>query len=267
MHKQLLFLFLCTKLCNAQQKKIEIKGKLIDESGVVINAHIINQSNNEGTFSNDHGNFQIYVSLGDSLKISSIQHTLKKVFISKAVMDEKQLNITLDTKTNMLDEVVLKKHQLSGNLLSDIQKTPKNEKAERIENLVSGIKNMMIKFPTEPISFYEKHSSRVPIVRPPNTFEGVGIPLSFGSKKLKKERVQKKYIQEKQKFPELLLKELTPSFFFKELQIPEENYDHFISFCSSKGIESLYKTKQLFKLIDVLRVESILYLKTIKSEK
>ncbi|MGG8494937.1 carboxypeptidase-like regulatory domain-containing protein [Tenacibaculum sp. TC6] len=267
MQKQLLFLFLCTKLCNAQQKKIEIKGKLIDESGVVINAHIINQSNNEGTFSNDHGSFQIYVSLGDSLKISSIQHTHKKVFISKAVMIEKQLNITLDTKTNMLDEVVVKKHQLSGNLLSDIQKTPKDEKAERVEKLVSGIKNMMIKFPTKPVSFYEKHSSRVPIVRPPNTFEGIGVSKSFESKKLKKERALKKSIQEKQEFPKKLLKELTPSFFFKELQIPKENYDHFISFCSSKNIENLYKSKQLFKLIDVLRVESILYLKTIKSKK
>lgn len=267
MQKQLLFFILCSKLCHAQQKHTTVRGTVTDEIGLVINAHIINKSNNKGTFSNDQGNFSIYASLGDTLEISSVQHNKKVVFITKVVIANKLLNIQLQTKTNILEEVIVKKHQLSGNLISDVKQTPKDKKAERVENLVSGIKDLIKKYPTQPVSFYEKHSSRVPIVRLPNTFEGIGTSQPMGGGRLAREREQKKLLQRQIEFPDKLLKELTPNFFFVELKIPEEKYHHFIAYCGYRiNIENLYHKKELFKLIDILRVESISYLKTLKPQ-
>ena len=69
----LFFAFICTKI-SAQQNTTIITGKILSSNKQVSNVHIINLNNRQGTISNSKGEFEINVSLKDSLLISSIQY-------------------------------------------------------------------------------------------------------------------------------------------------------------------------------------------------
>ncbi len=266
MHKKVLFLFfLSSHLIYSQKNAKILKGVITDEKGLVINAHIINKTTRQGTFSNENGSFSLNVSLGDELQITSVQHETKTITIAKVILKKQKLEITLNTKTNMLDEVIVKKHQLSGDLVSDTKQTPINYKEERVEKLVTGIKGMMSEISRMPVGADEVRYSAAPIVGLPNQFQGAGIAPSIGGKKLEKERKRKKRLQQKQEFPDELLQELGMHFFVNELNIPKDKYYHFISFCESKNVEHLFRSKQIFKLIELLEKESTLYLQEMKN--
>ena len=73
MTKKLLQLFLLffTGISLSQEKEILIAGQIVDSLSIVKNANIINLKTKQGTFSSDNGNYGIFVSIGDSLQISS----------------------------------------------------------------------------------------------------------------------------------------------------------------------------------------------------
>ena len=98
MHKKLLyssFLLLFVTVFSAQEKRILISGNVSDSLGIVKNANIINLKTKQGTFSNDQGLFRIFVSKGDTLSFSSIQHKLKKIKVTKQILDNKEITIVL----------------------------------------------------------------------------------------------------------------------------------------------------------------------------
>lgn len=101
---------------------------LIDSLGAVKNVNIVNINTNKGTSSNDAGFFEIYVTLGDSLRITTIQHQTKVIQISHSNYQNKFLTIQLDLKTYSLDPFDLKKHNLSGRLGIDSKSVPKQKK-------------------------------------------------------------------------------------------------------------------------------------------
>ena len=98
----ILLLFISLTFC-AQQKYTIISGKIIDTLGIVKNANIININNNQGTFSNDEGLFRIFVAIGDSIQISSIQHVSQKIKVEKRIFEEKNIEIKLKLSTFILD--------------------------------------------------------------------------------------------------------------------------------------------------------------------
>ena len=123
----ILLLFISLTFC-AQQKYTIISGKIIDTLGIVKNANIININNNQGTFSNDEGLFRIFVAIGDSIQISSIQHVSQKIKVEKRIFEEKNIEIKLKLSTFILDEFELKRHNLSGRLGIDVKHVPKDKK-------------------------------------------------------------------------------------------------------------------------------------------
>ena len=83
-----LFVFFISLLSTFSQEKNKIiTGKILDSLGIVKNANVINLKTNQGTFSNDNGIFRIFVSEGDTLSLSSIQHISKKVIITKNIIE------------------------------------------------------------------------------------------------------------------------------------------------------------------------------------
>jgi hypothetical protein len=54
--------------------------------------------------------------------------------------------------------------------------------------------------------------------------------------------------------------------FFDKLQIPVENYFHFLEYCNPLGIGKLHTENKLLELIKIFEKESISYLKIIKKE-
>ena len=138
-------LFTITTYSFSQERNVLITGDLIDSLGIIKNANIINLTTNQGTFSSDNGRFRIFVSKGDSLRISSIQHTTKKIIISKKIIDQKTLKIELKSNTYVLDEFDLKRHYLTGRLGIDIKDVPTNKKDSMLRNIMDFSKvNMKI---------------------------------------------------------------------------------------------------------------------------
>ena len=91
--KLLLLSFFFISIFNSfsQEKNKIISGKILDSLGVVKNANIINLKTKQGTFSSDSGLFRIFVSEGDTLILSSIQHLSKKILITKNIIDRREI--------------------------------------------------------------------------------------------------------------------------------------------------------------------------------
>lgn len=265
---RLLFILLCiSSSLFAQKKEVLIYGKVIDSLSVVKNANILNVSTNKGTSSNDQGEFRMYVSLGDSLRISSIQHEIALSIVTKYTIESKHFAIRLKRKTYVLDEIVLKKHNLTGSLNSDTKQTPENKKETALKNTMDFSKvNMSAPVADDHID----KNVRPEVVRTdPNQAFGMGagtkliMPFKY-SERLWALRRQVSY---QKKFPDLLLEEFGASFFYVDLKIPKEKYHHFLEFCNPLGIEKLYLQQKKLDVIKILKRESIAYHKILKESK
>lgn len=270
MQKQLLFLIITTTtLCFSQKKKTVLKGILKDKLGVIKNANILNLNTKEGTFSNDSGNFSITISVDDVLQISTIQHHTKKITISKNIFQQKNITIKMHTKSHVLNEVEIKRHNLSGNLLIDIKKTPKDTISELVNKMMDGIKSMKLdEIMNMPTGSDEIHLSKSAAPGIPNVFTD-GIKLysgSIGGGYEKKRREERKILEQKEQFPDKLLRDFGKHFFYSELKIPKEKYYHFIEYCSHTNVEVLFHNKKLFEVIELLKKESVSYLQIINKK-
>ncbi|WP_299677989.1 hypothetical protein [uncultured Tenacibaculum sp.] len=136
MQKLLLYLILLFSILSySQNKRIEISGTLSDSAGKVVDAHIINVTSKQGTFSDEDGNFVIPVKLGDELKITSIQHKEENLIVANVIIKNKRLDLTLFLKDYLLEEVEVKKTYLSGHLGTDSKGIKKSDKQAVMENL------------------------------------------------------------------------------------------------------------------------------------
>lgn len=270
MNKELRFLFMLVCLSSslfAQKKEVLIYGKVIDSLSVVKNANILNVSTNKGTSSNDQGEFRMYVSLGDSLRISSIQHETALSIVTKYNIESKHFAIRLKRKTYVLDEIVLKKHNLIGSLTSDTKQTPENKKETALKNTMDFSKvNMSAPVADDHID----KNVRPEVVRtdPNQTFGmGAGTKLVMPFKYSERLWALRRQVSYQKKFPELLLEEFGASFFYVDLKIPKEKYHHFLEFCNPLGIEKLYLQQKKLEVIKILKQESLAYHKILKENK
>jgi len=108
-------------LMNVQaQESILLQGRIISTGGDRQNVHIVNLSKETGTTSDSNGGFQMLVSEGDSLYFSSVQFQNKSIMISKTVVENAEVTITLEETFNELAEVFIDDIQLSGYLGNDL---------------------------------------------------------------------------------------------------------------------------------------------------
>lgn len=250
----------------SQEKKTLLNGKLIDTLGVVKNANIVNLNTQKGTSSSDIGAFEIYVSLGDSLKISSIQHQTRFLKISASNYNNKIIIIPLLLKTYNLDSFDLKRHNLVGRLTIDSKAVPTDKKDSILRN---NMDFSNVNFNDIDLRIDENDRAKPPevITDPNRKFEGINIISLFKSRKakrLKRNAKRQRKIYDLEDFPDKIMIELGEDFFFKNLKIPEENFRHFLEYCNISTMERLYQKGKLLEVIQILQNESIIYLKIIK---
>lgn len=247
----------------AQNNKVLITGKVSDSLSVVANAHIINLKNKLGTFSSDKGTFRIYVTLGDTLSITSIQHTSQKITVNEQIFTDKKILIQLKSNTYILDEFDLRRNELLGRLGIDIKDVPV-DKRDSILKANLDFSKIDIKNGTYKIDAIDQ--MKPPIV---NTMQGAmpmvgGLGASIPFKDSEKLWALRKELALKKQFPYDIMSELGEKFFFVDLKIPVDNYFHFLEYCNPLGIEKLYLQNKTLAIIKIFKEESVGYLKIIK---
>jgi len=262
----LVFLVLISSITYAQQKRKIVVGKITDSLGVVKNANVINLNTKQGTFTNDNGLYRIFVSVNDSIRVSSVQHLPKKIKITTTIFDDGILDIEIKQGVYQLEEFELKRNNLLGRLGVDIKDVP-NDKRDSLLRLTMDFSN--VNFKEKDNSIDGNNRMKPPIV---NTMAGA-IPMAgagatayFPFKDSERLWALRRKLAQKKAFPYKIMSELGEKFFFDELKIPIEKYFHFLDYCNPLGIEDLHKKGRTLEVIKILREESVGYLKIINKE-
>lgn len=256
MNKTTLLLFLLfTNYVIAQ--RVTITGTLSDKLGKVVNAHIVNITNQQGTFSNEEGTFNIKAQLNDVLEISSVQHHTQKITIANIILKHKKVTVYLHLKDYLLNEIEVKKTDLSGILTTDASGVKKSKRQEVMENL--GL---------DP--FAKKLS---PIDRKIHTATGGGLfkyylfaatisvdniinAVSGRTKKLKDE---KKLLDNEKKLK--VIEDTYSEYINKDLKIDANDISRFIYFSHfDKGFEEAYTNGDI-AIIKFLKQQALLFKK------
>ena len=109
------FIFSQTK----QNYKI-FKGEVVNDSLNISGIHIINITSGSRSITNQNGLFEIGVKRNDTIVISSIQIKPHVIIIESKIFDQDLIRVYIEPFINQLDNVVVKPHDLSGNMLDDM---------------------------------------------------------------------------------------------------------------------------------------------------
>ena len=102
-----------------------LEGRVTHPELVVAGIHVINADRGLAEITDIDGNFQISVTVGERLVFSGVQYKKRELIISEEIFALEAITVYLEAFVNELDEVIVKPHQLSGSLASDISNVPK----------------------------------------------------------------------------------------------------------------------------------------------
>ncbi len=237
MKKLLLVLFTCFScIAIAQNTPKIITGTVFIDSIATQDVHIINKKMAIGAVSNENGRFEILAAENNTLLISHLNLEYKEVTITKEHIKTKNIIIFVDSKTHMLDEVVLERQKSILEIDNDILSNAPIVNAKTLKLPYANV-------------IQPKDEKTVKIQ------SGVAINLTGlinalnGKNKLKKQ-LKKATIEDKN--IEKIRKHFTDGFFVQQLKIKRESINQFLQACISKGIINLYNKDKVLELTAVL---------------
>ena len=247
------------------KNKFWVQGKVIDSAGVVKDVHVVNLKTNQGTFTNDFGDYKMIASIGDTLRYTSVNHQTVKRVVNQFIYTSEVLDVFMPVATVELDEFDLKRHDLNGYLSLDRKKTPVDRKAEALRNTMdfSGV-DMRVQYDGDFID--QNVRPEVVEVDPTRAFVGAGATAIIPFKYSERLWALRRKVDFQTAFPQMLMSEFGETFFEKDLKIPKNKYHHFLEYCNPLGIENLYQQNRKIELINILREESKKYLKLNEEE-
>jgi len=255
MIRLLLFLFLLCISClsNAQGHRKEIGGSISDKLGYVINAHIINTSAKLGAFSNDNGEFIIKAKIGDEIQITSIQHHTLNVIVTEHDIKTNRLDFKIHLKEYVLEEIEVKKTDLSGVLSADAGNIRKSDREKVMDNLG-----------------FNPHPKRLTkIEREIKTAYAGGIQLGLGalvsldylinsmSGRIDMLEKQKKLLDNEERL--VYLKDIHKNYITGQLKIDSTDVSRFLYFCHlDKNFNTVYYQTE-FEMMNFLEKQAKLF--------
>ncbi len=250
----------------AQNKNFFLHGMVRDSVNLIKNVNVINLNKEKGTFSNDYGQYRMVVSVGDTLQFTSVQYETVTRIVTDRIAYSKKLNIILKKKTYLLDEVVIKKHDLTGYLLTDRRKVPADSVAKitkSMSDLIDEMAKKVIESAPKKVDPATKGLNDISTKNadPTRSFKGVGTSFGLGSGKKKKDRIRR--ITSNTFSTKNLIEDIGVDF-FKDLKIPESGIYAFIDYCKQFDIKQLYQQKKVLDIIQLLKAKSTDYLNEIK---
>jgi hypothetical protein len=102
-------------------ERITVNGRIVvyskDKEGVTV----YNTSSNNGTLTDENGEFELAVTLNDIVEFGALQFKDFKVTITNGILTSKRLTVILVEEVNKLDEVVILPFGLTGSLNADLE--------------------------------------------------------------------------------------------------------------------------------------------------
>lgn len=135
-----IFVFIMSLAVTSQTlTRIEVKGNIIVEGSDIGGITVYNATSKQGTITNDKGEFKIKVALNDNIEVSSLQYENISFLVNEAIIKSKTIKLFLIEEINKLDEIVVLKKTLSGNLKTDIAEAKTFR--PKLDALYFGVKN------------------------------------------------------------------------------------------------------------------------------
>ncbi|MET2984916.1 carboxypeptidase-like regulatory domain-containing protein [Aureibaculum conchae] len=253
----LILLLFYTFSLAAQQTRTLISGTVKSEEKDMKNIHVINKTTLKGTITGTKGKFSIQVKSKDTLVFLGIQFESKKVVITEADINQKTIQVELNTKTNVLKEITIKKPENMAMAL-DLPNAGKEP-----------LKGIDLK-----LAYYSQKSTPVVILEMLMGKQG-GIDdlyniISGNRKKHRKLKAlieSDKLLEQNKKILLAIRKHFKDDFFIYNLKIPSKQIDNFIKHCQSKNIIESFDKESYLEVMDVFVRESKPFLKNLKDEK
>ena len=217
------------------QKEIIIEGRIVADSIENSRINILNITKNIGTTNSDLGEFEIEVQENDILLFSSVQYENVRIKISEENITQKFIRVVLKEKMIDLDEVIVRKIGLTGNLSQDVEEI-------KTYNYFEGI-------PTS------KSPRLTSIGRKHSAASGGGIDpllnmISGRKQMLEKATENEQLASDVQEG----IDAIDSSFFIHELQLPEEEIINFVYYCASSPIyRKLIKNNNYLDLVEFFK--------------
>ncbi|MFK5879962.1 MAG: hypothetical protein QM478_10760 [Flavobacteriaceae bacterium] len=245
------FIFLWILTSYSQNYLGEISGRIMNFEKPITDVHIYNLTSKQGTSSNTNGEFSIEVKLKDTLSISHIEYTTRRIIVTEKMIQQSFFVVYLEIKTNYLNTVEIKNHTLSGLLFTDAKSISKDS-IMKASNYIREIIRLS-KMYSSNTELYNRSASYVNDVDPikMNGFgSGGGIPIRDKANELRRE------LRLKKNTPERIISDFGVDYFIKKLKIPEDKIFNFLTYCDYRNIFDLYNNNEIIKVLNILTIES-----------
>ena len=102
-------------------------GEVVNDSIDISGIHVINANSGGKTITDQQGSFQIGVRKMDSVYFSSVQIKKQLIVITEQIYSSDSIKVYLEPLVNVLDNVTVRPHNLSGNIQSDLALVDKKD--------------------------------------------------------------------------------------------------------------------------------------------
>lgn len=251
MIKPLLLVFLLISAQNFAQgtERVEILGKInvptyAEPAGITV----YNLNSQQGTVTNDDGEFTIEVALNDSLSISSVQYQPFVVIVDQGIMDTRTLTVTVQEAVTELEKVIVRPYDLSGNVRVDVERV-----GDPLEVDMVGTEQLMrsdVYFPPDQATEVENIAMDDPFVKNGIQFVNIFKAIFLNDNKKTTSPEPKKDI-------EVQIREMYKDDFFKKyIDIDQEHIGEFIQYAKNNGLSyQLLRKGNELDLIEFLIAE------------
>lgn len=238
----------------------EVSGKIIVESSDIGGITVFNKSSNNGTITDDNGEFVIKVALNDNIEVSALQYQNISFTVNEAIMDSKTMKVFLIEEINKLDEIILLPNKLTGNLNTDMNKT--QPFSPKMDAIYFGIKRSDefdfktdYKTEAENTVVVEQQTQLVNGLNIINIVDQLLLPLFRSEVKNKKETG----------IPDVPVESIKyyfgSEFLVDNFNIPEHRVEEFIRYVESDDFDfSLLKYGREMEFLELLNKKSISFL-------
>ena len=102
----------------------DFSGKVVSDSLEISGIHVVNKNSGATTITNSEGEFSIGAKTKDTILFSAVHIKLQALVLDSLVLSQPEINVYIEYAVNELQEVVVKPHNLTGNLADDVTTAP-----------------------------------------------------------------------------------------------------------------------------------------------